>query len=134
VKIPSIIAPVMKSRRGAIVIAAFPVIFMLLNISDLFVWKCPFYEYLNIQCFGCGMTRAVEALGKGEFAEAFHLHPFSYLLITGWITWIIILFLPEKQHETVINKLEIIENKTGLIFILFIIFIFFGLVRLIFQI
>lgn len=134
IKIPYIIAPIIRIRGAAIAFAVLPLIFMLLNISELFIWKCPFYEYLNIPCLGCGMTRACKALIQGGFIEAFYLHPFSFILITGWIILTIIILLPENPRKTTINKLEIVESKTGIVYILFFVFLFFGLARLIFQI
>ncbi|MBR5773714.1 MAG: DUF2752 domain-containing protein [Clostridia bacterium] len=35
---------------------------------------CPFVHFLNIECFGCGMTRAIVCALKGEFGAAFSHH------------------------------------------------------------
>jgi hypothetical protein len=42
---------------------------------------CPIYYYLHLQCPGCGTTRALAALLHGHIAEAFHLNPFTTLLL-----------------------------------------------------
>ncbi len=42
---------------------------------------CPIYHYLHLQCPGCGTTRALAALLHGHIAEAFHLNPFTTLLL-----------------------------------------------------
>jgi hypothetical protein len=34
--------------------------------------RCPIYEYLHLQCPGCGATRALAALLRGHFSEAMH--------------------------------------------------------------
>ncbi len=34
--------------------------------------RCPIYEYLHLQCPGCGATRALAALLRGHFLEAMH--------------------------------------------------------------
>jgi hypothetical protein len=36
--------------------------------------RCPIYEYLHLQCPGCGATRALAALLRGHFSEAMHLN------------------------------------------------------------
>ena len=52
---------------------------------------CPIYRYLQLQCPGCGTTRAFAALLRGQVAEAFHLNPFTTLLIP--------LMLPYMAHH-----------------------------------
>jgi hypothetical protein len=42
--------------------------------------KCPIYEYLHLECPGCGATRALAALLHGRLVEAFH---FNALVILG---------------------------------------------------
>jgi len=34
--------------------------------------RCPFHEYLHLECPGCGGTRALAALLHGHLAEAVH--------------------------------------------------------------
>ena len=36
--------------------------------------QCPIFEYLHLECPGCGTTRALAALLHGRLAEAFHLN------------------------------------------------------------
>ena len=35
---------------------------------------CPVHEFLHLQCPGCGATRAVAALLRGDIAEAMHFN------------------------------------------------------------
>lgn len=42
---------------------------------------CPSVLLTGFPCPGCGMTRAMFALMRGDFALAWSLHPFSYVLI-----------------------------------------------------
>lgn len=37
---------------------------------------CPFYETTHYYCFGCGGTRAVNAILHGHFIKSFLYHPF----------------------------------------------------------
>lgn len=52
---------------------------------------CLFRRVSGIPCPGCGMTRAFAHLAKGEWLEAAHDHPFSFLLATEaglvWAAW-----------------------------------------------
>jgi hypothetical protein len=39
---------------------------------------CLFHAATDLQCPGCGMTRAFCAISHGEFALAWHLNPLSF--------------------------------------------------------
>ncbi len=46
--------------------------------------SCTLYTWTGLYCPGCGGTRAVIALAKGEILESFYLHPFvPYAAILG---------------------------------------------------
>ena len=42
--------------------------------------QCPFRQLFNLQCPGCGATRALAALLRGDFAAAIHLNPLAAVL------------------------------------------------------
>lgn len=42
---------------------------------------CAFRRITGIPCPGCGMTRAMAALARGDFVAALHLHPFAPLVL-----------------------------------------------------
>jgi hypothetical protein len=42
---------------------------------------CGFRRITGIPCPGCGMTRAMAALARGELVAALHLHPFAPLVL-----------------------------------------------------
>lgn len=52
---------------------------------------CPSRLLLGLPCPGCGMTRAVAALLRGDLAGAFILHPWAPVLAAqlalGWAAW-----------------------------------------------
>jgi hypothetical protein len=43
--------------------------------------SCPFRQVTGLDCPGCGGTRAVLALGRGQLAEALHYNACVFLLI-----------------------------------------------------
>lgn len=54
---------------------------------------CPVALLTGIPCPGCGMTRALNALVRGDWAEAWLYHPISFLvatqllvLVSWWMT------------------------------------------------
>jgi hypothetical protein len=54
---------------------------------------CPFHELTGLDCPGCGGTRAVLALGRGDVAAAADHHVLLVLaliplLLVGWAAWV----------------------------------------------
>ncbi|MBO5273467.1 MAG: DUF2752 domain-containing protein [Clostridia bacterium] len=56
-------------------------LFFLLLI--LFLWRCPLRYFFGIACPGCGMTRALLAALRLDFAGAFTLHPLWWIVPFG---------------------------------------------------
>ena len=57
---------------------------------------CTLRRVTGIPCPGCGMTRALGALARGEVAQAVHMHPLAIpfvlelvalWLAAGWLLW-----------------------------------------------
>ncbi len=42
---------------------------------------CPFHAVTDLECPGCGMTRACIALASGDFGNALQYHPLSFGLV-----------------------------------------------------
>ena len=49
--------------------------------TEVSLIPCIFHLVTDVPCPGCGMTRACLALTHGHFADAWHYHPFSFLVI-----------------------------------------------------
>ena len=47
--------------------------------------SCSWKEYLNQECMGCGMQRAIILLLKGEFIESFKMYPALFTLIIMFV-------------------------------------------------
>jgi hypothetical protein len=52
---------------------------------------CFVRRFTGLSCPGCGLTRAFASLARGDWAEAFRLHPLSFLIAAelagGWAIW-----------------------------------------------
>lgn len=53
---------------------------------------CPSRLFFNIECYGCGMTRAITHLHHGELEDAVYynfLSPIVYLVLVAlWFVWV----------------------------------------------
>ena len=50
-------------------------------LEDVSLIPCLFHLVTDVPCPGCGMTRACLAITHGHFGDAWHYHPFSFLII-----------------------------------------------------
>ena len=66
-------------RKSTFLILA-GILVLLLLLYGIFPWKCPIYHFFGVRCPGCGITRALMCLFKGDFADALHYNPHIYLL------------------------------------------------------
>lgn len=65
---------------------------------------CPIKAFSGISCAGCGMTRALLAVGKGHVIEAFHYHPLFWCVPVC----IIIYFYRNKMPKRLYNIFQVI--------------------------
>ena len=74
----------------------YPAIWILMALGSIgyLLWKgplgaptiggCWIYQNLHIYCPGCGGTRALEALGRGELIRSIYSHP----VVPGTVLWV----------------------------------------------
>jgi hypothetical protein len=85
-----------RSRTANLLRAAAPLTVVALAAAILlrfppgqysFYPQCPVYRYLHLQCPGCGTTRALVALLRGNISEAFRLNALTMLLMLPATTY-----------------------------------------------
>jgi hypothetical protein len=78
-------APLVVVAIGCGVLLSFP------PAQNSFYPECLIYEFLHLQCPGCGATRALAALLGGHVSEAMHLNGFATILlpiaVIGGVRW-----------------------------------------------
>lgn len=73
-----------------------PLLFVMGAVFILFFYKCPFRYIWGVPCPGCGMTRALYALLRLRFIEAWNYHPLVYLVFPAVI--IMMLRITGRYH------------------------------------
>jgi hypothetical protein len=68
-------APLLAAALAAAILLRFP------PSQYGFYPRCPFHEAFGLLCPGCGATRALAALLRGNLPEALHLNAFVTVLI-----------------------------------------------------
>lgn len=59
-------------------------------------YGCPIRFLTGISCPGCGMSRALGALLRLDFASAFEMHPLVFLLPAAAVVYFLKKLIPEK--------------------------------------
>ena len=80
---------------------------------------CPIYTIFHVYCPGCGVTRMLGALFKGNFYQAFRYNPLVFILLVIYIIYFILKYI-FKVNIKIPNKVYY-----GLIVVL----IVYGIIR-----
>lgn len=115
-----------KLILSLLIIIIMLIFFLYLNKNYGFYIPCLFHKLTNLYCPGCGITRCIVSLLKGNISEAFKYNQLVFILLpflTVYFIYKIYLYLTNSQDE-IIKK---IPNITWII--LLIITILFGILR-----
>ena len=117
-------------RQTSAVIFGAAVLHAGLTMAGLPSWSCPFLDLFGIPCPGCGLSRAITALVRGDWQTSFTFHlfaPFFLLALTlmAWAT-----FSPDAQRQWLAAHVEIIERRSGIVGILLVGLVVYWLARL----
>lgn len=115
-----------KLILSLLIIIIMLIFFLYLNKNYGFYIPCLFHKLTNLYCPGCGITRSIVSLLKGNISEAFKYNQLVFILLpflTVYFIYKIYLYLTNSQDK-IIKK---IPNITWII--LLIITILFGILR-----
>lgn len=123
-------APLMRQRalcRWTLVVVA---ALFAGSLAGWSLWPCPFAKLTGLACPGCGMTRAMLAMLRGDWRLVMQLHPFApFFALTGGFCGVVSL-MPEEMAGKVAVKVEGFERRTRLPAVILLLFACFGLLRL----
>ena len=87
----------MKSKKQILIIIIS--LFILILLSLLGLYRCPFRYIFGIPCPLCGMTRAFISLLKLDISKAFYYHVFWPVIVVLFILYFIFLFKNIKINK-----------------------------------
>lgn len=126
----TLLADLMRERLAVIFMFAVASLHIILVASGVPGWQCPLLQATGFPCPGCGLSRAVVALLKGNWKLSLTLHAFAPILLAALALIGIASFLPQQQRQQLICSVEKFEKRTGLTVILMFGLVIFWLVRL----
>jgi len=126
------ISPLLRDRKFALVVAGTAGVQIALVSLSLPGWECPFFRVTGIPCPGCGLTRAVILLLKGDLQASLRFHAFAPIVLLTAVALILVLLLPRSITQPAISRLDRLEQQTGFTVIILVGLILYWLARLLF--
>jgi len=126
------ISPALRDRKFTFVLVGATGLHVALVSLSLPSWECPFFRLTGIPCPGCGLSRAMMLLLKGDLSGSFRFHAFAPIFLLAIITLILSVLLPKSIIQPAISRAERIERQTGLTVLILAGLIFYWLARLLF--
>jgi hypothetical protein len=111
VEIP--VTSLLRSRPTAAFLAGIAGVHLALVAFGLPGWPCPLLSGLGIPCPGCGLSRAVIELLRGDWRDAMELHAFSPVFLAAIVLILGMSLLPERHRLPLIETVERVERRTG---------------------
>jgi hypothetical protein len=109
-----VLTSLLRSRSLAALLAGIAGLQLALVAFGVSGWPCPLLSGLGIPCPGCGLSRAVIELLRGDWRGAMELHAFSPVLLVAIVMILGTSLLPERQRLPLIAGVERAERRTGL--------------------
>ena len=99
-----------KLGKICLVIGAIGIAVLLITDFEIISWypKCDFLSKTGLYCPGCGGTRAVKSLLRGDLIRSFLFHPFVPYSAIMYIVFMLYVFL--KKHFKLFKKVSPVES------------------------
>lgn len=101
--------------------------------AGLPAWQSPIHAAFGIPDPGCGLSRAIVALLRGDWRTSLTFHAFAPLFVMAISLIAILAILPQKPRDKIVTWVEYWEQRTGLTSILLIGLVIYWLARLLFM-
>jgi len=126
------VSPLLRDRKFTVAVAGAVGVQIALVSLSLPGWECPFFRVTGIPCPGCGLTRAVILLLKGDLQASLRFHAFAPIVLLTAVALVLVLLLPRSITQPAISKMEMLEQQTGFTVIILFGLILYWLARLLF--
>lgn len=98
-------------KLGKILLVIIAVVVLALWITDFEIinWfpECGFFATTGLYCPGCGGTRAVKSLLRGNLVQSFLYHPFVLYFVGGYTVFMVYEFC--KKHFKIFHRVFPVE-------------------------
>jgi len=125
-----ILAPILKNRAACVAITAATILQLSLVFAGLPGWRSPIHSILGLPDPGCGLSRAIVALLRGDWRTSLIFHAFAPLFVIALTLITLASVLPHGMRDKVATWIEALERRKGLTAFLLIGLVIYWLARL----
>ena len=109
-----ILASILRDRTTCAAITAATILQLSLVFAGLPGWHSPIHSFLGIPDPGCGLSRAIVALLRGDWQTSLTYHAFAPLFVIALTLIALASVLPHGTRDKVAAWIEALELRTGL--------------------
>ena len=128
-----ILASILNNRNACALITGATLLQLGLVSAGLPAWQSPTHAAFGFPDPGCGLSRAIVALLRGDWRTSLTFHAFAPLFVVALSLIEITTFLPRGLRDKLVALVEALERRTGLTAILLLGVIIYWLARLLFM-
>ena len=128
-----ILASILNNRNACALITGAAILQLGLVSVGLPAWQSPTHMVFGIPDPGCGLSRAIVALLRGNWRTSLIFHAFAPLFVVALSLIGITTFLPRGPRDKLVALVEDLERRTGLTAILLLGLIIYWLARSLFM-
>lgn len=125
-----ILASLLKSRGTCLAITTVTILQLSLVFVGLPGWQSPIHALFGVPDLGCGLSRAIVALLRGDWRTSLTFHAFAPLFMIALTLIAAAAVLPSTIRDKVAMWIEMLERRTGLTAFLLIGLVVYWLARL----
>ncbi len=124
-----ILASFLKNRPICLAITAVTILQLSLAFAGLPAWQSPTHALFGVPDLGCGLSRAIVALLRGDWQTSLTFHAFAPLFIIALTLIAFAAVLPSVIRDKAAAWIEVAERRTGLTALLLIGLVVYWLAR-----
>jgi hypothetical protein len=128
---PVVLATLIHNRKFGWLSGAFIIVQVTCTALGVPAWRCPFREWLGAQCPGCGLSRAVVALFRGDWWGSVAFHPLAIPLLLGAVLVCTSSVLPERLRRGLEGRVRAVEERTAVAVLVLAAVMGFGAARMV---
>lgn len=128
-----VLAPILKDRFARSMITGVSILQLSLVSAKLPAWQSPFHAVFGIPDPGCGLSRAIVALLRGDWQTSLTFHAFAPFFVIALSLIAVATLLPQQPRDKLVALVETLEAHTGLTSLGLIGLVIYWLARLVFM-
>ena len=125
-----ILASLLQNRLICLAITGATILQLSLVASGRDGWRSPIHDIFGIPDPGCGLTRAIIALLRGDWWTSLAFHAFAPLFVLALTLIALNALLPAWWRDKIATGVESVERGTGVTAILLLGLVLYWLARL----